>query len=155
MSLHPTHKSPKIALLIRDCHGGKWDPHYLGYFRCFNAGDYYEAHDVLEELWLGEGKDGAHYNFYKGLIQIAGAFVHMKQHFHAPDHHAHGRRLEPAFRLLRRACDLTRPFLPVFQDLDLTAVHQLAGDYGERLCADAFRINPWHPDRRPQIELTG
>jgi hypothetical protein len=106
---HLTHKSPKIALLIEDCHGGKWDAHYLGYFRCFNGGDYYEAHDVLEELWLAEGKEGQGYDFYKGLIQIAGAFVHMKQHYYAPEHRAHGKRLAPAFRLLNRACDLTRP----------------------------------------------
>ncbi len=151
MSHHQTHKSPKIANLIRDCHGGRWDAHYLGYFRCFNAGDYYEAHDVLEELWLGEGKAGPRHDFYKGLIQVAGAFVHMKQNYHAPRHHAHGRRLAPAFRLLNRACDLTRPYLPVFQDLDLDFVHELARDYAVKLEAGGFKINPWHPDQMPRL----
>jgi hypothetical protein len=150
---HLTHKSPKIALLIEDCHGGKWDAHYLGYFRCFNGGDYYEAHDVLEELWLAEGKEGQGYDFYKGLIQIAGAFVHMKQHYYAPEHRAHGKRLAPAFRLLNRACDLTRPFLPEFQDLDLRAVHGMAGDYARRLESGTFQINPWHPEQMPKMDL--
>src|SRR5688500_13861280 len=33
---------------------GHLDPRYTGYFTCFNLGQYYEAHDVLEDLWLGE-----------------------------------------------------------------------------------------------------
>ena len=33
------------------------DPCYQGYFRCFNEGQYYEAHDVLEHLWLGNGRE--------------------------------------------------------------------------------------------------
>jgi hypothetical protein len=67
------------------------DPRYLGFFECFNSGRYYEAHDVLEALWLPvrTGRDGA---FYKGLIQLAGAFVHVQKG-----------RLVPAIALLRRA----------------------------------------------------
>src|SRR6266850_7200307 len=45
-------KSAKIATLIGSCQGRDIDAHYLGYFECFNHGFYYEAHDVLEELWL-------------------------------------------------------------------------------------------------------
>jgi predicted metal-dependent hydrolase len=67
------------------------DPRYLGFFECFNSGRFYEAHDVLEALWLPvrTGPDGA---FYKGLIQLAGAFVHVQKG-----------RLVPAIALLRRA----------------------------------------------------
>jgi Domain of unknown function (DUF309) len=56
-----SHKSPKIA----DLQGRDLDAHYLGYFTCFNHGQFYEAHAVLEELWLADrhGPDG---NFYKG-----------------------------------------------------------------------------------------
>ncbi len=48
-----THKSPKIDALIAgfpDTPG--FDRHYTGFFHCFNAQLYYEAHDVLEEVWL-------------------------------------------------------------------------------------------------------
>ena len=72
-------KSPKIAELISARQGQEFDAHYLGYFDCFNTGLYYEAHDVLEELWLKEGKSGVNYAFYKGLIQLAGAFVHLQK----------------------------------------------------------------------------
>jgi hypothetical protein len=48
-------KSPKIAALIADLHGQARDAHYLGFFACFNRQLFYEAHDVLEELWLAQG----------------------------------------------------------------------------------------------------
>ena len=48
-----THKSPKIdALLSRFPDLPDFNRHYVGYFRCFNEQLYYEAHDVLEEVWL-------------------------------------------------------------------------------------------------------
>ena len=45
---------------------------------CFNRGQYFEAHEVLERLWLPQrrGPDGP---FFKGLIQFAGAFVHVQK----------------------------------------------------------------------------
>lgn len=73
-----SHKSPKIAALIADLQGRDLDAHYLGYFACFNRGQFYEAHDVLEELWLADRR-GPNGNFYKGLIQFAGAFVHLQK----------------------------------------------------------------------------
>ena len=53
-----------------------WPVNYLGYFDCFNRGRYFEAHEVLEELWLPLRK-GPEDRFYRGLIQLAGAFVHF------------------------------------------------------------------------------
>src|SRR5438067_657768 len=35
------------------------DPHYQGFFQCFNEQRYYEAHDVLEHLWL-QNRDENH-----------------------------------------------------------------------------------------------
>jgi predicted metal-dependent hydrolase len=64
------------------------DPHYLGFFDCFNQQRFFEAHEVLEELWLVDrSPDRA---FYQGLIQLAGAFVHFQKN-----------RLKPAASLLR------------------------------------------------------
>src|SRR4029079_18573679 len=71
-------KSPKIAALLEHCHVTKVDAHYLGYFECFNRQLFFEAHEVLEELWLAD-RHGANGNFYKGLIQLAGAFVHLQK----------------------------------------------------------------------------
>jgi predicted metal-dependent hydrolase len=57
---------------------GELDIRYRQFFERFNSGEYFEAHEVLEGLWLKvrAGEDGA---FYKGLIQVAGAFVHVKR----------------------------------------------------------------------------
>jgi len=84
-------KSGKIAELIQSCQGQEQDAHYLGYFLCFNAGLYYEAHDVLEELWLRE-RGRPNDSFYKGLIQFAGAFVHLQKN-----------RLKPSAALFKLA----------------------------------------------------
>ncbi|MEO6397185.1 MAG: DUF309 domain-containing protein [Tepidiformaceae bacterium] len=41
----------------------------------FNAGRYFECHEWFEEIWQEE--QGAVRDLYKGLIQIAAAFVHL------------------------------------------------------------------------------
>jgi hypothetical protein len=40
----------------------------------FNSGQYFECHETLEEVWREE--QGELSDFYKGLIQVAAAFVH-------------------------------------------------------------------------------
>ena len=52
-------------------------PYYRAFFRCWNEQRYYEAHDVLEQLWLNTDSPDA--DFFKGLIQAAGAFVHLQK----------------------------------------------------------------------------
>src|SRR5439155_24463423 len=84
-------KSATIAALIANSQGRELDAHYLCYFECFNRGLYDEAHDVLEGLWL-PNRNGSNGPFFKGLIQFAGAFVHLQKG-----------RLQPAAALLRLA----------------------------------------------------
>jgi hypothetical protein len=61
----------------------QYDPRYLGYFECFNRRQFFEAHEVLEALWLPQ-RQSANGAFYKGLIQLAGAFVHWQKHRPGP-----------------------------------------------------------------------
>jgi hypothetical protein len=86
-----THKSARIAERVAAFRGADLDARYVGYFDCFNREEFYEAHDVLEDLWLLDrrGPDG---DFYKALIQLAGAFVHLQKG-----------RLQPCVALLRLA----------------------------------------------------
>ncbi|MHA3775203.1 DUF309 domain-containing protein [Verrucomicrobiota bacterium sgz303538] len=127
------------------------DPCYQGYFTCFNARQYYEAHDVLEHLWL-QCRDENHL-FFKGLIQIAGAFVHLQKQFLRPDHPKDGRRLHPAVRLFRLGMGNVRPYGPVHLQLDIETLCALCeGVVAEIIEAD-FRHNPWHPDRAPELRL--
>ncbi len=119
---------------------GHDDPRYAGFFRCFNAGRYYEAHDVLEGLWLvtrGEPRP-----FYKALIQVAGAFVHLeKGHF------------SPAARLLRRAQTHFQPYAPRTAGLDVTALLLRMDAWLAQLEAPPERRhNPARAIPRPRLE---
>lgn len=144
-------KGPRIAAYVKSLglEGGDFDPCYLGYFGCFNAGEYYEAHDVLEHLWL-QGRD-ENYAFYKGLIQLAGAFVHLQKQRARPNHPKDGRRMRPAVRLFRLAETNFSSYRPVHQGLNLEAVIGMIHDYVARIEAADFTVNPWHPDMAPAL----
>jgi len=71
-------KDHKVAALLEGVETDPHDPHFAGYSRCFNEQKFYEAHDVLEALWL-QDRNGPDGDFFKGLIQFAGAFVHLQK----------------------------------------------------------------------------
>ncbi|MDX2225721.1 MAG: DUF309 domain-containing protein [Verrucomicrobiae bacterium] len=147
-------KSPKIAALIADCNTGEFSPHYLGYFKCFNARLYYEAHDVLEELWL-QDRNSPDDAYYKGLIQAAGAFVHLQKQFDQPTHPVHGRRLRPAGRLLILARHNLAPFAPMHLGFDVTSFRNLLQVFHQKLEGADFTLNPYSPDTAPHIDPPG
>jgi predicted metal-dependent hydrolase len=136
-----SHKSARIAAMIESFQGQELDAHYLGYFDCFNRQLFYEAHDVLEDLWL-EDRHGADGNYYKGLIQLAGAFVHLQKH-----------RLRPAAALFRLALANLDQYPPKHQQLDLKAVHDLAQDWLAQLEQNEFKLNPLTAAHVPQLTL--
>jgi hypothetical protein len=93
------------------------EPQLTEFIRCFNQQAYYEAHDVLEELWLktrGEPRD-----FYKGLIQTAAVFLKLQQG--KPD---------PAARLALRAAAHLEKYRPVCEDVDVELVLDWLRDVG-------------------------
>ncbi len=128
-------------------------PCYRGYFDCFNRREYYEAHDVLEHLWLDTSALSADYAFFKGLIQLAGGFVHLRHHHREPAHRVHGRRLRPAAKLFRLAIANLEPAAPRRHDLDVDQTLRLAREYLAALEANGFQKNPWRPARAPVIHL--
>ncbi|MGD0584582.1 MAG: DUF309 domain-containing protein [Oryzomonas sp.] len=44
--------------------------------RQFNTGDWFECHETLEDLWVGE--EGEVREFYQGVLQVAVALHHWK-----------------------------------------------------------------------------
>lgn len=52
----------------------EYDPRYLAGIEHFNRGDYFEAHEVWEDLWHDTA--GPDRRFYQGLIQAAVAVYH-------------------------------------------------------------------------------
>jgi predicted metal-dependent hydrolase len=147
-------KSERIAEFVQGLDGtlsNNENPHLAGYFECFNSGRYYEAHDVLEDLWLRQGKGHLDYAFHKGLIQLAGGFVHLRLHSLHPDHHKHGRRLAPARRLLLLAADNLGPYAPSHRGVDVAAAICLAEKTAALINKSEPLQNPWSPDMPPKL----
>jgi len=133
MVLPVSRKSSKIAAIIHSLQGRGLDAHYLGFFECFNRQLFFEAHEVLEEIWLPQRGKSQDY-FYKGLIQLAGAFVHMQK-----------QRQGPALSLLDLAEANLSKYPPVYEALDLTALRSLIQTWRQWLKtkpADEWAIEP-------------
>jgi len=126
-------------------------PFYRAYFECWNAQRYYEAHDVLEQLWLNT--DSSDDNFFKGLIQATGGFVHLKKNFEQPTHAKHSRRLRPAVRLFVLAEHNLMSYSPKHHALDVAALLVLLRRTREKIVRSDFKTNPWSPDTAPKLEL--
>jgi predicted metal-dependent hydrolase len=136
-----SHKSARIAAMIESFQGHELDAHYLGYFDCFNRQLFYEAHDVLEDLWLPD-RHGANGNFYKGLIQLAGAFVHLQKN-----------RLRPAAALFKLAQANLDKYPRRHEHLDLDAVGHLIARWLGELERNDFSYNPLTAASSPQLIL--
>jgi predicted metal-dependent hydrolase len=148
-------KSERIRELIQQHATGTktaLDPRYTGYFACFNAQKYYEAHDVLENLWLEEAGDN--HLFFKGLIQLAGAFVHLQKQAARPDHPKDGRRMRPAVRLFQLAARNLEGFGPSHLQLDVVGTIEIATRCIAAIEASHFTKNPWDPATAPQLHLS-
>ncbi len=137
-----THKSPKIdALLDRFEDLPDFNRHYVGFFRCFNQQLYYEAHDVLEEVWLPiRGQEQA--KFYQGLIQTAGGFVHLQKE-----------RLGPAGRLFALALANFEDYPKRHAGIDLDAIRKLCRDTRQAILDSGESVNPLKTENPPQLAL--
>ena len=153
-------KGERISRLVTELVGKDVDPvkidiashpYYRAYFQCWNEQRYYEAHDVLEQLWLNANTDDD--DFFKGLIQAAGAFVHLQKNFEHPTHAKHSRRLKPAVRLFLLAEKNLAPYLPVRYALDVAVFLDLLRNAREEITRSDFKINPWSPARAPKLKL--
>ena len=135
-------KSAKIAALIESCRGQELDAHYLGYFECFNRALFYESHDVLEELWL-QDRHGPEGNFYKGLIQFAGAFVHLQKN-----------RLRPAAALFKLSQTYLARYSSPHEQLDVRHLIELATEWVSLLEHNSYTRNPLEERPPPRLALT-
>jgi predicted metal-dependent hydrolase len=153
-------KGERISQFVRELGGDDVDlatvpierhPFYRAYFRCWNEQHYYEAHDVLEHIWLKMETGDA--IFFKGLIQAAGAFVHLQKNFEQPAHPKHSRRLRPAVRLFQLAENNLAVFQPQHFGLDVNALCEMLRSYVDRIVRSDYQTNPWSPETAPRLEL--
>jgi hypothetical protein len=128
-------------------------PYYRAFFRCWNEQRYYEAHDVLEQIWLGKTITPEDAQYFKGLIQAAGAFVHLQKHYEHPTHAKHGKRLGPAVRLFRLAEKNLAPFDPQRHGLDVAGFRQMLARYCQAVVDSDHKTNPWSPETASLVRL--
>ena len=134
-------KSAKIAELIEKHRGQELSPYYLGYFELFNAQLFYESHDVLEELWLPIRREPQG-DFYKGLIQLAGAFVHLQKN-----------RLRPASALFKLARTNLQKYPAIHEQLDLAQLLGVIEEWLTNLESNNFNRNPLANCNAPKLFL--
>jgi predicted metal-dependent hydrolase len=94
--------------------GAEYDPRYLAGIVLFNRGDWFEAHEVWEDLW--QETSGPPRRFYQGLIQAAVALCHF-----------HNGNRAGALKLYHSSRNYLAPFQPVWQGLDLVRFEQQMG----------------------------
>ncbi len=134
-------KHERITELAREFAVEGVDARYAAYFALFNRQKFYEAHDVLEDLWL-PNRHGANGNFYKGLIQLTGAFVHLQKN-----------RLRPSAALFKLAQANLEKYPAAHERLNLAAVRHLISGWLWQLEKDEFSINPLSAANVPQLAL--
>jgi hypothetical protein len=104
----------------------------------FNSGRFYESHEHFEEIWQYER--GSCRDAYKGLIQIAAAFVHLSRG-----------KYPGAERLLRTALGYLAPYRhDGALGFDMEAICRDTEDvYGRLIIAGRNRVGSLDLRRRP------
>ncbi|WNS46143.1 DUF309 domain-containing protein [Paenibacillus sp. MMS20-IR301] len=96
-----------------------FEPLYLAYLIYFNRDrDYFECHEVLEELWLEQQRDP----LYKALLQVAVGLYHFRNG-----------NVRGALIMLKQSSEVLRGYPPVTLGIDLEGLARAAGEYADRL----------------------
>jgi hypothetical protein len=119
-----------------------YDPRYLAGIVLFNRGDFFEAHEVWESLWMET--HGADRAFYQGLIQAAVGLCHF----------CNG-NVRGAAKLYRSSRDYMARYESPHLGLDLhTFWNQMEACFAELLSADdPPRGTPIREELIPEIDL--
>jgi predicted metal-dependent hydrolase len=119
-----------------------YDPRYLAGIEHFNQCEFFEAHEVWEDLWQDDS--GPSRKFYQGLIQVAVCL-----------HHFGNGNIRGAIKLYHGSRGYLEPYLPEHEGIDLTRfLSQLETCCREILdSTEAFPKVEIVPDLIPEIHL--
>jgi predicted metal-dependent hydrolase len=107
-----------------------YDERYLAGIACFNRGDYFDAHEVWEELWMN--CPSAERRFVQSLIQAAVALYHW----------GNGNRAG-AERLFLSARRYMEPYGPRYHGLDTARLWQdMERAFGEPRFRPIIALDP-------------
>src|SRR4051812_15448294 len=120
----------------------EFDPLYLKGIAFFNACEFFEAHEVWEDLWKSYA--GPLRLFYKGLIQAAVAL-----------HHFGNGNIRGAKKLYFGSLGYLEPYRPVQQGLDLDKfLGEMTKCFASVIAAEeAFPQIEVDPETIPEIHL--
>lgn len=116
----------------------RWEKRFFEGIELFNRKKFFEAHEEWEKLWMDTPKDGPLRDFYKGLIQAAAVYEHIRRH-----------NLRGAAGLLTSSIPLLEPHAPRTLGLDVQA---LLADL-ERSRHEVLNVQNYEPTRPPQLKL--
>jgi predicted metal-dependent hydrolase len=119
-----------------------YDPRYLAGIVLFNRGDFFEAHEVWEELWMHCA--GPDRSFYQGLIQAAVGLCHF----------CNG-NVRGAVKLYRSSRDYMSKYGPTHLGLDNARLwHDMERCFAELLAEpDPARVEP-QEELIPELHLS-
>ncbi|MEK5033214.1 DUF309 domain-containing protein [Paenibacillus sp. FSL R7-0302] len=104
-----------------------YEPLYLAYLIYFNRDrDYFECHEVLEELWLEKQRDP----LYKALLQVAVGLYHFRN-----------ANVRGGLILLKQSHEVLGRYPAVTLGIDLAKLVREAGAYVARL--EAYEDQPF------------
>jgi uncharacterized protein len=120
----------------------EYHPLYLKGIEYFNDCEFFESHEVWEELWADTQGDSR--KFYQGLIQVAVAL-----------HHFGNGNIRGARKLYHSSRAYLEPYGPVYRGLNVTAfLEQLERCFVDVLAtAEQFPKVEIVPDLIPEIHL--
>lgn len=96
------------------------DERYIRFFELFDERDFYECHEVLEDLWM-ETRDEER-PYYQGLIQTATAFYHLSNG-----------NLQGSRKLFESGLNYLAPFPDRYMEFDLAGYKRVCGDWLARV----------------------
>ena len=105
------------------------EPLYLRGIELYRAGEFFECHEVLEELWTP--MRGPHRLFLQALIHFAVAFYHQQR-----------RNPLGAERQLRKALRKIERYLPLYEGVDTATLHREGQACLRRILAEAAPERP-------------
>ena len=119
----------------------QYDPRYLAGIVLFNRGDFFEAHEVWESLWMETF--GPEKQFFQGLIQAAVGLCHF----------CNG-NVRGAVKLYHSSGDYMRRYGTPFMGLDQTAFWgEMDRCFAELLAADGSRKIEIQEELIPTLDL--
>lgn len=86
---------------------GKYPDEYYQFFEKFNLGEYYECHDLLEEIWMTDKQN----KFLQGMLQTAVGIYHFENG-----------NIDGSRKLFHSAYRYLQPYRPKYWDLELEPV---------------------------------